>query len=288
MPSGHTVDVWWFDTRAITVSGADLAGLDCGERERAGSLLFPADRHRYQGAHVLLRQVLAGYSGASPGDLLFRREPCPRCGGPSGRPALLPVLPAGATPWFSLAHSGDMAVIAVAGRPVGVDVERDRARCVCPLAGVLHADDAAALAGLAERERHEAAIACWVRAEAVLKCTGEGVAHGLGEFAVGAAGAGGADLTTVHGCAVRELTAPPGYQAAVALAGTGMITLTCYRPLGTPGNLDAGWDMWHGGGHDGGFRDRCVPDTRGQDQGFPGLRAARPPDRRRHQRPDRA
>jgi 4'-phosphopantetheinyl transferase len=237
VPSGRAVDVRWFDTGAITVGAADLADLDSGETERAESFLFPADRHRYQRAHVLLRQVLAGYSGAAPGDLLFRREPCPRCGGPSGRPVLLPVLPPGATPWFSLTHSGDMAVIAVAGRPVGVDVQRDPGRCVCPLTGVLHAEDAAALAGLAERERHEAVIACWVRAEAVLKCTGESIAHGLGEFPAGA------DLTNVRGCAVRVLTAPPGYRAAVALAGTGAIRLTCYRPLGTPGNLDAGWDM---------------------------------------------
>ena len=235
VPSGHTVDVWWFDTGAMTLSAADLADLDATETERAESYLFPADRHRYQGAHVVLRQVLAGYCGAAPGDLLFRREACPRCGGPSGRPVLVPACPADVTPWFSLAHSGDLAVIAVAGRPVGVDVERDPAGCVCSLAGVLHAGDAAALAGLAERGRHEAVIACWVRVEAVLKCAGESIAHGLGDFPVGAGGAGEAGravVTIVHGCAVRELSAPPGYRAAVALAGTAAIALR--TPAGPP------------------------------------------------------
>jgi 4'-phosphopantetheinyl transferase len=226
VPSGNTVDLWWFDTGAMTVGAADLAVLDAGETQRAGSFLFPADRHRYQRAHVVLRQVLAGYCGAAPGDLSFRREPCPRCGNPSGKPVLAAAFATGATPRFSLAHSGDMVVIAVAGHPVGVDVERDPLRCVCSLAGVLHADDAAALAGLAEPERHDAVIGCWVRAEAVLKCTGESIVHGLGEFPVGAdgpTGATGPAGTIVRGCTVRELSAPPPYRAAVALAGTGAI-----------------------------------------------------------------
>jgi 4'-phosphopantetheinyl transferase len=236
VPSGNTVDLWWFDTGAMTVGAADLAMLDAGETQRAGSFLFPADRHRYQRAHVALRQVLADYCGTAPGDLSFRRDPCPRCGKPSGKPVLAAAF--GATPRFSLAHSGDMVVIAVAGHPVGVDVERDPLRCVCSLAGVLHADDAAALAGLAEPERHDAVIGCWVRVEAVLKCTGESIVHGLGGFPVGADGptgpTGPADTTgttgttgtagiIVHGCSVRELSAPPPYRAAVALAGTGAI-----------------------------------------------------------------
>src|SRR5262249_5622459 len=127
-------------------------------------------------------------------------------------------------PSFSLTHSGDMVVIAVAGRPVGADVERDAAGCVCSLAQVLHPADAAWVAGLREPERHEAIITCWVRAEAVLKCTGQGVGHGLGGFpvppgpATGAGGGGGRG----KGCAVRERRPPPGYRAAVALAGSGL------------------------------------------------------------------
>ena len=60
VPSGHTVDLWWFDTSVITLSSADLAALDAGEGERAASFLFPADSHRDQGAHVVLRQGLGG------------------------------------------------------------------------------------------------------------------------------------------------------------------------------------------------------------------------------------
>jgi 4'-phosphopantetheinyl transferase len=212
------VDVWWFDTRTVTVSPAGLADLDRGERNRAEAFLFPADRHRYQVAHMMLRRVLAGYTGIAPAGLLLGREHCPRCGG-AGKPVLLPA--SGPVPSFSLAHSGDMVVIAVAGRPVGIDVETDAVGCVCSLAQALHPADAAWVAGLGERERHEAITICWVRAEAVLKCTGQGIGHGFGSFPVRPGQA--ADLS-VNGCTVRQLAAPPGYRAAVALAGTGQFT----------------------------------------------------------------
>ncbi len=231
VPSGHTVEVWWFGTRTTALAPADLAYLDAAETQRARSFLFPADRHRFQVAHVRLRQVLAGYTGTAAGDVPLRREPCPRCGGPSGKPVLAPGSvpgPGGArtTPWFSLAHSGDVVVIAVAGHPVGVDVERDATGCVCSLAAGFHPADAAWVAGVAEPARHAAVITCWVRAEAALKCSGEGIAHGLSGFPVRPFrdGCGQEETTCVHGCALRRLAAPAGYRAAVALAGTGQVT----------------------------------------------------------------
>jgi len=235
VPSGDLVDVWWFDTRAVTVGPAGLADLDQGERDRAEAFLFPADRHRYQVAHLMLRRVLAGYTGTPPGTLRLGREPCPHCGRP-GKPVLVPG--PRTAPAFSLAHSGDMVIIAVAWRPVGVDVERDAARCVCSLAQALHPADAAWLAGLAEPDRHEAIITCWVRAEAVLKCTGQGIGHGLGGFPVRPGPAAGRAVNgcTVNGCTVRQLPAPPGYRAAVALAGAGRPTpRVISAPAGTAG-----------------------------------------------------
>jgi 4'-phosphopantetheinyl transferase len=234
--SDGMIDVWWFDTRTVTVGPSDLADLDRGERSRAEAFMFPADRHRYQVAHMMLRRVLASYTGTRPGRLPLSRQQCPHCGAP-GKPVLLPGPGPGpgadTVPSFSLAHSGDAVVIAVAGRPVGVDVERDAAGCVCSLAEALHPADTAWLAGLGEPERHEAIITCWVRAEAVLKCTGQGIGHGLGGFPVRPGGAAGSG---VNGCTVRQLTAPPGYRAAVALAGTGRLTLRVAAGLpGSPG-----------------------------------------------------
>jgi 4'-phosphopantetheinyl transferase len=219
VPAGDAVDAWWFDTRTVTVGPADLADLDHGERKRAEAFLFPADRRRYRVAHLMLRRVLAGYTRTTPASLRFGRGRCPRCAA-AGKPVLLPASGRGAhtVPSFSLTHSGDMVLIAVAGRPVGVDVEADAAGCVCSLALALHPADAARVAGLGERERHEAIITCWVRAEAVLKATGQGIGHGLAGFPVGTGQATG---LSVNGCTVREVAAPPGYLAAFALAGAG-------------------------------------------------------------------
>jgi len=219
VPPPGDADLWWFDIRPIRPGPADLAELDDAERAKAASFAFPADRHRYQAAHVLLRRVLSGYIGIPPGELVVRRVPCPQCGGPDGRPAL----PGPGRPHFSLAHSGDAVLVAIAAQPVGVDVEQEPHGCMCSMTSAMHPFDAAVMAALAEPERHEAIIRWWVRAEAVLKCTGEGIAHGLDGFPV-VSGPPGAH---VHGCSVDSVTAPPGYRAALALAsGAGISRLT--------------------------------------------------------------
>jgi len=56
---GPAADVWWFDVRKVTVGPKDLADLDPRETARAAAFVFPADRHRYQVAHVMLRRVLS-------------------------------------------------------------------------------------------------------------------------------------------------------------------------------------------------------------------------------------
>jgi 4'-phosphopantetheinyl transferase len=200
-PAASPPDVRWFDIREVSLSRADLSDLGPAERETARALAFAADRHRYQAAHVLLRRVLAGYTGLAPGQLAFGRERCPSCGHGTGRP----VLRGCPGPRFSLSHSGDAVAIAVsAATAVGIDAERATGVCVCPLAAVMPGQDARRLGQLAEPGRHAAILRWWVRAEAVLKCRGAGIAHGFG----------GSDHA---GFSVRTLTAPAGYHAALAV-----------------------------------------------------------------------
>jgi len=242
-PAGQTAEVSWFDTRVISLNRSDLAEMDPREKARAAAFVFPADRHRYQVAHVMLRRVLAGHLGTDPSRLTFGRQPCPTCGGPSGKPVLTGQPGDGTWPGlsFSLAHSGEAVAIAVARGPVGIDVEREPRGCVCSLASAMHPGDAALAEALPERERHHAVIRWWVRAEAVLKCAGTGIAHGMDAFPVlgapvrnrvpsglpagprlplepdvpGWAGAAG--------CSFAALSAPKGYQAALALPGLRLI-----------------------------------------------------------------
>ena len=224
-PAARAVDVWAADAREVALSAADLATLSEAETARAAAFAFGTDRRRYQAAHVMLREVLAGYTGAEPAELAFGNDPCPACGRPSGKPVL-----AGGGPAFSLAHSGDIIVAAVGGQPVGVDVEQLPSRCLCSLAGEMHASDAAAVAGLAEPDRHEAIIRWWVRVEAVLKCTGTGIAHGMDHVTVLAG--------EPAGQSIAEFPAPPGFLGAVALAGAGTVDVSVRswaRPAGQGG-----------------------------------------------------
>jgi 4'-phosphopantetheinyl transferase len=232
----QAAEVSWFDARAVTLDAADLTELDARESARAAAFVFPADRHRYQVAHVMLRRVLAGHLGTEPGGLTFGRQRCPACGGPSGKPVLTgPTALSGGDPdsadadgplrdgpglSFSLAHSGDAVAIAVARGPVGIDVEREATGCVCSLASAMHPDDAARVEVLPEPDRHVAVIRWWVRAEAVLKCAGTGIAHGMDAFPVLGAPARG---QVPAGCSFTALSAPKGYQAALALPGLRLI-----------------------------------------------------------------
>jgi len=257
-PADQTAEVSWFDTRVISLNRSDLAEMDAREKARAAAFVFPADRHRYQVAHVMLRRVLAGHLGTDPSRLTFGRRPCPTCGGPSGKPVLTglhaasawggdppgtPLAGDGAWPGlsFSLAHSGEAVAIAVARGPVGIDVEREPHGCVCSLASAMHPNDAALAEALPEPERHHAVIRWWVRAEAVLKCAGTGIAHGMDAFPVlgaparnrvpsglppGPRGPLEPDVpgwAAAAGCSFAALSAPRGYQAALALPGLRLI-----------------------------------------------------------------
>ena len=202
VPSAGSADVWWLDITSVSVGRAELAELSLEEHKRAAAFAFRADRRRYTAAHVMLRRVLSGYLDFPPSSLVFHREPCPRCGKPTGRPAL----PLRFGLHFSLAHSGDAVLIAVASQQVGVDVEQQPTGCVCSMSADMNAADAEWGRSLSEAGRHDLVIRWWVRSEAVLKCTGEGIGHEVGEFPVlGRPGA----RTAWPGRAARMSSCPP-------------------------------------------------------------------------------
>jgi phosphopantetheinyl transferase len=101
----------------------------------------------------------------------------------------------------------------------------------------MHPDDAAIVEPLPEPERHQAVIRWWVRAEAVLKCAGTGIAHRMDSFPVLGTPVRsrvppglppGPRLPLEPGvpgwpCSFAALSAPKGYQAALALPGLRLI-----------------------------------------------------------------
>lgn len=119
--------------------------LSPGERARLVAMRQTTDRWHFLGARLLLRQTLVNEFDCQPDDLGLTQT-CARCGGAHGRPI---ITVAGRTgPHVSFAHAGGVVMVAIAGQPVGVDLE--------PRNG---ADD----------------IRDWVRTEAVLKATGDGL-----------------------------------------------------------------------------------------------------------------
>ncbi|MDH6136273.1 4'-phosphopantetheinyl transferase [Kitasatospora sp. MAA4] len=210
VPSGgpHLWQLWASEHRASIADG--YRTLDAAERARYAAYRKTADRELYASAHIGLRRLLSGYLGTDPAAVVFGREPCPLCAGPHGRPAV-----PGADLHFSLAHSGDLVLFAFAATPVGVDVERlIEVEVADEISTALHPRERLELAALADAERPAAFGRCWCRKEAYLKGTGTGLAVPAAEDYVGA----GPWPAYLPGWTLTDITAPPGYAAAVAVA----------------------------------------------------------------------
>jgi len=117
------------------------------------------------------------YCGGRPQAITFRY-------GPNGKPGVATDESDGPI-HFSLSHSEGLAVYAVAGEAVGVDLERYRALTVEELASRFLSDhEAAAVARERGEARSELFITCWTRKEAYLKAIGIGLSAPLRDFDV--------------------------------------------------------------------------------------------------------
>ncbi|WP_052434666.1 4'-phosphopantetheinyl transferase family protein [Streptacidiphilus melanogenes] len=192
--------------------------LDEEERARAACLRDVVCRNRFVTAHAALRSIVGARLGRAPEQVRFVR-------GQFGKPEIAH----GSGLFLSFSHSDGIALVALAPRPVGVDVERWRS-----------ASAATRIAGRffppAEREAVAAApprpgaggrsalfARLWTRKEACVKATGARLCQGLSLPVQGDAG-----LFTVHGAdgalagpwCLADLAPARGYAGAVALSGS--------------------------------------------------------------------
>jgi 4'-phosphopantetheinyl transferase len=190
-------------------AAADERLLDTEERARVRAFARDADRDRYRVAHGVLRRLLGAYLGEDPAAVGLVREPCPGCGSPHGRPAV-----AGAPFHFSLAHSGDLALIAFADTPVGIDVEAEPSpEATAEIGAMLHPRERAELSAVPHRARPASFGRCWTRKEAYLKAVGIGLGEDPSITYVGA----GPAPATLPGWSLTDVPVPPGYAAACAV-----------------------------------------------------------------------
>ena len=211
------VDVW---TAPLDVGPPVLellvASLSAAERARAARFRFPDDARRFSAARGWLRHILGAELGASPATVpLTDGNGKPRL---IGRPA----------PCCNVSHARELALIAVADREVGVDVEHADAgvRGLEATTVACTPTEMAALGRLAPADRADAFLCRWTAKEAYLKARGVGLALPPSLVEVGTAPGGAASPVRVTGAAepprwwVRQLRPAPGYVGAVAAEGS--------------------------------------------------------------------
>lgn len=212
-----TEGVWWWRTSS-TVRAADLALLSAAERERAAAMGHAGHAGEYVSCRAQVRRLLAHLLGTAPDAVRLVRRPCPGCGASGhGPPA---VDRPGRGREISISHSAGMGVLAVAGVPVGVDVERARTLRTDDLASrVLSPSEARHLRSLAgPEERTRAFLRCWTRKESVLKGLGIGITDDLTEIGTHPWSDGPVEIAARGTTwSVRGLPVPDGWQASVAL-----------------------------------------------------------------------
>lgn len=148
------------------------------EIRRADSFVFARDRDRFLAGRGRLREILAGYLGADPRELIFDY-------GEQGKPLLAGV---GEALRFNLSHSGDHAVLAVSRTAeVGVDIEGVRPVEREVASRTFSAAESAALDALPDEQWLAGFFRCWTRKEAVVKAIGTGLLSDLAAFDVSVA-----------------------------------------------------------------------------------------------------
>ncbi|WP_410788442.1 4'-phosphopantetheinyl transferase family protein [Kribbella sp. C-35] len=164
---GAGVEVWW-----VGVGEARdefVRDLDDVERGRLAAYLRDVDRARFLLGVTLVRRVLAERFSLPAAKVVLDRT-CSECGKPHGK-----VRAAGVE--LSVTHSGDLAGVAVADRPVGLDVEKvDLGVDVDAVARVALTDtEVLELSGYDGMAKARAFTTYWTRKEAVVKATGAGL-----------------------------------------------------------------------------------------------------------------
>lgn len=164
----------------IRVYGADLRRvpaeaccrlLDKMENARADAMTHQSARLEFIKARALLRLALAAnWPGRQVHDFTFAMRE-------NGKPHLAD----SDRLHFNVSHSGDMALIAVAAIPVGVDIERkDESIDHLGVAeSVFSASERHILLKAPKAERSNVFFSLWTRKEAYLKATGHGFSSHL-------------------------------------------------------------------------------------------------------------
>jgi len=215
LPAPPPFELWLVSLAGDAAQDARL--LDDAQRRRAAGFAFERDRRRHVAAHAALRRLLGRRLGVAPEAIRIEADASgkPRVRGEPGCA-------------FSLSHSGDRALVALApDGDIGVDLEplgqlREldalAARCLCD-------QERIDLDATPEAERELAFLRAWTRKEACLKALGTGLRIEPSAVRTGF-GAEGRRLQIdiqggVYELMVHSLVPEPGWVAALACRAGG-------------------------------------------------------------------
>lgn len=198
------------------MAGYDLLQQD--ERSEYARFVHARDRHTFAVTRSALRCLLGQEIGIAPSDLRLTRNAWGKLLLADGqhRPGFD----------FSVAHAGDLSVIAISsGGPVGVDIERRHhvTEMHRIAADVFDEATASALDRLPPATRDDAFLRLWTAGEACLKAMGLGFAGAGGRAPVGLSWQGSPEIRRDR-CppfsdddewALLPLELPPGYVGAL-------------------------------------------------------------------------
>jgi len=210
------ITVWLIRTDLPDALLADLERLaDPAERDRAALGARDGIGRRYLAAHGAFRVIAGGRLGVAPESLRWRH-------GRHGKPYV--AWPDTALQ-VSMSGSGTLAAIALCdGRSIGVDIQRVAPGTdVSRMAARFYPRDEAARIGRARpAERIDLFFRLWARKEACIKVAGDRLIPGLRlpTLDIGAPVRGDQAGPLPGPYLVADLTAPPGYHAAVAAEGS--------------------------------------------------------------------
>ena len=219
LPDPGAVAVWFFATAQPDSVTAELVRLlDPEQAHRAGSFTRRQQRVEFVVTHGVVRLILADLLDVPAASLRWSV-------GGHGKPEL-------AHPTTvlrcNLSHSGGLAALAVtAGPRVGIDIQRWRSDVdLIRMAARYYAADEAGYvrAAVGDTERAARFTGLWCRKEACVKMAGSRLVPSL-RLPAGLPGTGTGCFRVsdprelIEPCTVRDLPAPAGYSAAVAVAG---------------------------------------------------------------------
>lgn len=207
--------VWW--ARPGDAREAHTRMMTGPERDRADAYRRPVDRNRFIVGCATSRLACSAALGIAADDVALRRE-CQDCQRPHGKPRLVDD-----ALHLSVSHAGDWVVVAVSpSAEVGIDVERVDPRAVSTIVSAL---------GLPPGTEADAAFRAWVRLEAALKATGDGLRVDPANVRF-APTADGTEVTVGERPAVimqvHELAPDEDHRVAVAIESTTAIQVRQY------------------------------------------------------------